>query len=536
MVWCIEVELGGQVQADRYLLTGGPLPGPREVTVGRPPAKAAVRPDIVVKEPSVSKIHAILSVEHAVGEQQGPALVLKDQSRVRQQPLVVAARLGGAALPEARAVLRRIGGRLVHALDAATTHVLHSPGEAAWPGLVHAAVRGGPALVSQDWLNEVADGGLFTNALPDAAPPTELVLGPGRRAMRLPQQPAAAAGAMLSGFTFGYSSAWQQSPGLAALIRECGGRVLATAGERSAATPVVTVADTADGGAAAGVDTQQLLLAILEGDSAALNELLSRATAASATARGAAAQPADDMDAEDLAADSDITQAAEEEDGAEDVDVVEQLPTGCQAQQAGLAAAEPAQAGGKPASIKTEDVGLKDVAPERPPPIMTADGWLVAARKSDAPSPGPQLLSNARADEAAAAHTIEHEDAPPAKRRRTLTNSSKAAAAAAAAAAAPGPSTASAAAPIAAPRAASAAAPAPAAFRKQTGQLPAAEVARQPLPVTLVDNFQREDAEAQAFLRQEEERAARKRAADEMFRTGGVGGGGGAKKPPRAKR
>lgn len=49
------------------------------------------------------------------------------------------------------------------------------------------------------------------------------------------------------------------------------------------------------------------------------------------------------MDAEDLAADSDITQAAEEEDGAEDVDVVEQLPTGCQAQQAGLAAAEPAQ-------------------------------------------------------------------------------------------------------------------------------------------------------------------------------------------------
>lgn len=80
MVWCIEVELGGQVQADRYLLTGGPLPGPREVTVGRPPAKAAVRPDIVVKEPSVSKIHAILSVEHAVGEQQGPALVLKGRT------------------------------------------------------------------------------------------------------------------------------------------------------------------------------------------------------------------------------------------------------------------------------------------------------------------------------------------------------------------------------------------------------------------------------------------------------------------------
>ena len=50
-----------------------------------------------------------------------------------------------------RAYGMRTGGRLVHALDAATTHVLHSPGEAAWPGLVHAAVRGGPALVSQDW-------------------------------------------------------------------------------------------------------------------------------------------------------------------------------------------------------------------------------------------------------------------------------------------------------------------------------------------------------------------------------------------------
>lgn len=94
---------------------------------------------------------------------------------------------------------------------------------------------------------------------------------------------------------------------------------------------------------------------------------------------------------------------------------------------------------------------------------------------TDAPSPGPQLLSNARADEAAAAHTIEHEDAPPAKRRRTLTNSSKAAAAAAAAAAAPGPSTASAAAPIAAPRAASAAAPAPAVRADSPGESPEPE-------------------------------------------------------------
>ena len=51
-----------------------------------------------------------------------------------------------------------------------------------------------------------------------------------------------------------------------------------------------------------------------------------------------------------------------------------------------------AQAGGKPASIKTEDVGLKDVAPERPPPIMTADGWLVAARKSGALSCSCMLL------------------------------------------------------------------------------------------------------------------------------------------------
>ncbi|GIL51598.1 hypothetical protein Vafri_7438 [Volvox africanus] len=66
-------------------------------------------------------------------------------------------------------------------------------------------------------------------------------------------------------------------------------------------------------------------------------------------------------------------------------------------------------------------------------------------------------------------------------------------------------------------------------FRKQGGQLPCGSV--QPLPVFLVDNFQRTE-ETETFLRLQEERANNKRRADEMFKNADVG----SKRPSRGPR
>ncbi len=63
MVWVIGVEIAGQRQADRYFVTEGDPGKPREVTVGRPPAKADTRPDIVLPDKSVSKVHAVFWVK-----------------------------------------------------------------------------------------------------------------------------------------------------------------------------------------------------------------------------------------------------------------------------------------------------------------------------------------------------------------------------------------------------------------------------------------------------------------------------------------
>ena len=63
MVWIVNVEIGGKRQADSFLITAGDPGQRREITVGRPPAKADTKPDIVVPEKSVSKIHAVLRVE-----------------------------------------------------------------------------------------------------------------------------------------------------------------------------------------------------------------------------------------------------------------------------------------------------------------------------------------------------------------------------------------------------------------------------------------------------------------------------------------
>ncbi|GIL86813.1 hypothetical protein Vretifemale_15026 [Volvox reticuliferus] len=66
-------------------------------------------------------------------------------------------------------------------------------------------------------------------------------------------------------------------------------------------------------------------------------------------------------------------------------------------------------------------------------------------------------------------------------------------------------------------------------FRKQGRQLPSGPV--QPLPVFLVDNFQRTE-ETEAFFRLQEERANNKRRADEMFKNADAG----FKKPSRGPR
>ncbi|PNH03573.1 hypothetical protein TSOC_010359 [Tetrabaena socialis] len=59
MVWAVRVENPAAPAAGRFLLT----PLGADVTVGRPPTKTDAKPDIVVPDKSVSKIHAVLRVE-----------------------------------------------------------------------------------------------------------------------------------------------------------------------------------------------------------------------------------------------------------------------------------------------------------------------------------------------------------------------------------------------------------------------------------------------------------------------------------------
>ncbi|GFR40725.1 hypothetical protein Agub_g1334, partial [Astrephomene gubernaculifera] len=173
-------------------------------------------------------------------------------------------------------------------------------------------------LAEPEWLHQLACAGLLAGPLPEAHQPPQLLLGPQQPPARVALPPPAAAGVsgagdreplLLAGFVFGFSSRWKRDPGLAVLVSELGGRVLAEEEEvrRGEAAGVVVVTEEEEEGMEQGsgsrraLHAQQLLMSILTAaNAAAVRGLLESVRSRVAGAAGSA-QPAD----------SDMTQAAD---------------------------------------------------------------------------------------------------------------------------------------------------------------------------------------------------------------------------------
>ncbi|GLC38662.1 hypothetical protein PLESTM_000759100 [Pleodorina starrii] len=375
MVWVIHVEIAGQRQPDRFLITAGDQEKPREVTVGRPPTKVDTRPDIVVPEKSVSKIHAVLHVSTTCDDgSAGNRLIITDRSRygttvngqkmalggsqqlvagdvvqlaprthliVEELPVEVAVHKQHPHLDEVREAAARAGARLAHVYDENTaTHVLYDPEDVAWSALVQGALRGVP-FAGLNWLYDIASAGLLTNSMPSPPPVSELLVmgqAAGRPPTRVRLPPPCGGAAwrgLLTGLTFGYSASWQDE-GLAALLSELGGRVVERPQSQGAREgPAVVVVLEEGGGARSGsLGAEELLTALLTLGAAGVRQRIAAAAGVVASGSGRQAAPAaapPQPEASQGPADSDMTQEAEEAEEAEEAaarggEVVEQRP------------------------------------------------------------------------------------------------------------------------------------------------------------------------------------------------------------------
>ncbi|KXZ56971.1 hypothetical protein GPECTOR_1g877 [Gonium pectorale] len=431
----------------------------------------------------------------------------------------------------------RAGVRLVHAPDPATTHVLYSPGDCVWSGLVYGLLLRGAALADLAWLQQVAGAGLILSALPQPPESAQLSLGPSRPPATVPLPPPALArelAGLLSGVTVGFSDEWQDA-GLAALLSELGGQVLPRAQGAAAADLLVLREAGSETGpeaeARGGLDVVELL----------------------AGGGSAEADPAD----------SDVTQAAEdEEEGA--AEVAQDRPAVlCLTAMAGAAGVpikqEPiandegvpwmtqqphrggrrsmAAPGATPLATKPEPninppTGPGSVvATAGPKRAVAAKGKGKGKKGADAEEEALEVPTRPKEEQIpevldASAQVVLEVDLITAAPTPDIVARRGGGGDVSQAALGPGS--------LASGQSAAAAdgddgEPNFKRFRKQGTPLQPATVA--PLPVYMADSFKDTD-EAEAFLRQEEERANKKRRADEMFRTTGAG----AKKPPRAAK
>ncbi|GLI69789.1 hypothetical protein VaNZ11_014488, partial [Volvox africanus] len=452
MVWVVQVELAGQRQADSFLLTPGCPENQRGYTVGRPPAKVDAKPDIVIPAKSVSKIHAVMHVLSDIDDGTAPSrLIITDRSRfgtqvngrkmmegetqelragdvvqlapktfliVEELPMVVAVHPKHLQLNEVRDIITRVGARLTHVYKSgSSTHVLYDPGDVAWSALVHGALHGVP-FVGLDWLRGIASAGLLVNSLPSPPHVGELLLGPVQLRVRMPLPPRPddrRPCGLLDDLTFGYSDKWQDA-GLASLIAELGGRVVSSVQEAAPGMRVVALHEGQDDVCGSGDDpwgsigVDYLLRSILTMDMAPVRHMVSFAR--QGMGREAPLREA----ASPNPADSDMTQAAEDEDvEMEAVDGImvaqcsgprnEHRVSKHRGERSGLARASTGLAGGEPHDM---------------------DGWMVAARHPDGDDPQAVLATTVNYKPQQPFTAIVHEDAPPPKRRRlTASNAAK---------------------------------------------------------------------------------------------------------------